>query len=117
MELKKLYDAVVEAEAQVERVMATMQELLDAGDDESLQKAIEMRAELEEARASARAANEAYIALRSELEARNEAARKFVPVRDEPGAQRREMTRSEFERLNAADRMSFMLADGRLIDD
>jgi len=122
--LKPLYDSVREAEAEVQSIMQKMTEALDTGTEEGKQSALDLRPALDEAKKKAGDANQLYISARDAEDGNDPDAnaRKFVPV---PGHEtdpdnkkgKKEMTRAEFEALNGADRMSFMLADGRLIDE
>ncbi len=118
--LKGLYDAAKAAEEKVQGIMRDMMAALETGTEEGKQAALEMRVTLDEAKKEADEANQLYITARDAEpgEDPDANARKFVPV---PGAapanQAKQMTRAEFEKLNAGDRMSFMLADGKIIDD
>jgi len=117
--LKPLFDAAREADAKVLQILTEMTTAFESGTEEGKQQALDLRPALDEAKLAAEEANLLYISAR-DAEGNSDpdaAARKFVPV---PGAAKgkdvKELSRAEFEALNAADRMSFMLADGKITD-
>lgn len=116
--LKALYDAAKDADAKVQRIMVQMLEAFGSGED-GKQQALALRPELDEAKQQADEANRLYISARdADSVDVNSSARKFVPTTSEGGKPvDRAMTRAEFESLSAADKMSFMLADGRIADE
>jgi hypothetical protein len=116
--LKELYDAARAADEKVQEVMNEMITAFEDGTEEGKLKALEMRPALDEAKTQADEANRLYISARdADQESENAAARKFVPASEpEGGKNAKEMTRAEFEALSAADRMTFMLSDGKLVD-
>lgn len=117
--LKVLYDAVKAAEEKVDSIMRDMMAAFELGTEEGKQAALEMRAALDAAKKEATEANLQYITARDAEpgEDPDANARKFVPVPGAAPVQGKQMTRAEFEKLNAADRMSFMLADGKIVDE
>ena len=117
--LKPLFDAAREADAKVQQILMEMTTAFESGTEDGKQQALDLRPALDEAKIAAENANLLYISARdAEGDGDpNAAARKFVPTSGAAtGKDRREMTRAEFEALNAADRMSFMLADGKITD-
>lgn len=117
MKLKELYDAAKAADEKVQEVMQDMITAFEDGTEEGKLKALDLRPALDEAKAKAEEANRLYISARdADIEDPDAAARKFVPVSEGGNSQKKTMTREEFNKLNAAERMSFMLADGKLIE-
>ncbi len=118
--LKPLFDAAREADAKVTQILTEMTTAFESGTEEGKQQALDLRPALDEAKLTAEDANLLYISARdaegdSDPDA---AARKFVPVAGAAtGKDAKELTRAEFEALNAADRMSFMLADGKIVEE
>ena len=117
MKLKELYDAAKAADEKVQEVMQDMITAFEDGTEEGKLKALDLRPALDEAKAKAEEANRLYISARdADIEDPDSAARKFVPAGGENSV-RKQMTRAEFEALSAAERMTFMLADGKLIEE
>jgi hypothetical protein len=116
--LKTLFDAARAAEAKVQQVLTDMLGAFEEGTEEGKAKALELRPALDAAKQEADAANQLYISARdADAGDPDEAARKFVPAGErEDGEKPKTMTRAEFEALSAADKMSFMLADGRIVE-
>lgn len=117
-DLKPLYDAVIEAEAEVDKIEHLMLAAFETGTEEGKAEALGMRPALDEAKNRAKEANLAYISLRESDAVESGNARKFVPV---PGAEKqagqgKQLTQKEFDALSAADKMSFMLNDGKIVD-
>lgn len=117
--LKTLYDAVKAADAEVARLQTEMLSAFELGTDEGKQKALDLRPQLDEARVKADEANMVYISARdADAVDPNAAARRFVPVGDNSGNKTaKTMSRAEFEQMSASDKMSFMLADGKISED
>jgi hypothetical protein len=115
--LKELYEAAKAADEKVQVIMQDMVDSFGEGTEEGKAKALEMRPALDEAKIEADEANRLYISARdADYADPDAAARKFVPVPGSENSTRKQMTRDEFEALSAADRMTFMLADGKLIE-
>lgn len=115
--LKEMYEAAKAADEKVQVIMRDMVTAFEDGTEEGKLKALEMRPALDEAKILAEEANRLYISARdADFEDPDAAARKFVPVSEGGNSQKKTMTREEFNKLNAAERMSFMLADGKLIE-
>jgi hypothetical protein len=114
--LRDLYDSARAAEEKVQIIMNEMLTCFSEGTEEGKAKALALRPELDEAKSEADEANQLYISARdADASEANGAASKFVPT---GGGEKKakELTRQEFESLSAADRMSFMLADGKIKD-
>lgn len=117
MRLKELYEAAKAAEEKVQEVMQDMITAFEDGTEEGKAKALELRPALDEAKLQAEEANRLYISARdADIEDPDSAARKFVPIPGNENSSRKQMTRAEFEALSAAERMSFMLGDGKISD-
>jgi len=117
MKLKELYEAAKAAEEKVQEVMQDMITAFADGTEEGKAKALELRPALDEAKLQAEEANLLYISAReAEVNHQYANAGKFVPVPGNEESSRKQMTRAEFEALSAADRMSFMLGDGKISD-
>lgn len=116
--LKTLYDAARAAEEKVRQIQQEMLDAFETGTEEGKKQALELRPALDEAKREADEANQLYISARdADAADADAAARKFVPVKSAGGTLANSMTRAEFEALSAADKMSFMLADGRIVDE
>ena len=124
MKLKELLDAAREADEKVRQMRGEMLSLLEDEADESKQTALAMRPALDAAVEAAVAANQLYVSMRdADLSPSpfpegkgGDAARKFVPVPGASGKDAKKLTRAEFEAMSAADRMTFMLSDGKIVD-
>lgn len=116
--LKPLYDAARAAEEKVRQIQQEMLDAFELGTEEGKRRALELRPALDEAKRQADEANQLYISVRdAEAVDADAAARKFVPVKSSNGELAQSMPRAEFEALSAADKMSFMLADGRIVEE
>jgi len=117
--LKPLFDAARAADAEVMRILSEMTAAFESGTEEGTESAVAMRPALDEAKAAAESANQLYISARDADDGDPDAAaRKFVPVPgSECGQKAKQISRAEFEAMNAADRMSFMLADGKIVEE
>jgi hypothetical protein len=118
--LKDLYDAAKAADEKVKQVQLEMLTVLDDGTEEGKAAALALRPALDAAKQAADEANLLYISVRDAGagEDPNAAARKFVPVAGAADAsQGKSKTRAEFDALSAAERMSFMLGDGKIVEN
>jgi hypothetical protein len=117
--LKPVYDAAVAADAKVNEIMAEMVGAFEDGTEEGKQKAMDMRAALDGARAEAKAANELYVEMRDAQSQSDEHARKFVPVNEDAAKSvgvAKQITRAEYEAMPAMTKGKF-LSDGGIISD
>lgn len=116
MNLKNLYDAVLEAEAKKLAIQSAMLEALDDGTEEGKQKALDLRQDLESAKQAADEANLLYISARdADASEGSSAAHRFVPVDGASEAVGKTITRKQFEAMSAAERMSFAKTVGNSI--
>lgn len=117
LNLKPVYDAAQAADAKVNGIMAEMLEAFNEGTEEGKQKALDLRQNLEEAKAEAKTANDLYVSMRDALGDQDAAARKFVPVNGAEQAQgKKVITRKAFEALDFKSRHDF-LVDGGTVED
>lgn len=77
MNLKKYLDAVNAAEARVQQIAAQVNTHFESGE---VEKALEMRAELDKAKEDAKGANQLYISMREATSGEGDPAQRFVPV-------------------------------------
>jgi len=77
MNLKKYLDAVNAAEARVQEIAAQINTHFEAGETE---KALELRPELDKAKAEAKAASELYLSMLNATTGGEDPARRFVPA-------------------------------------
>ncbi len=118
MDLKPYYDAVNTANADVQRVAHAIDALFNEGSEESKQKALEMRAALDDAQKKADDAAALYDALKKANRA-STVAENFVPTSTAAAAAAEQpsvMKRAEFEKMTPKERMAFAKANGMLED-
>lgn len=116
--MKPLYDAAKAAEANAQAVLDRMLQAFEAGTEEGVANAVGMRAELDAAKAEADAANATYLTAREVAQTgADDNARKFVPVGQKPTDQTKQITRSEYEAMDYADRHAFFKAGGSIVDN
>src|SRR6266545_4946849 len=77
MNLKPIYDAVVAAEAKVQSLANQINTLFNSNETA---KALELRPQLDAAKADAKAANDLYLSMRNAVGEGGEPAKKFVPM-------------------------------------
>lgn len=119
IDLKPYYDAARAADEEVQRIMDEMNAAFLEGSDEGKQRALDLRPALDEAKKSAKDANDLYLSLREAASQGSGAAREFVPVAAENlgGQQAKEMKRKEFLSLDASARMKYIKAGGLVLDE
>jgi HK97 family phage major capsid protein len=81
MNLKSYYDAVVAAEVKVQGLATQINTYFEANETE---KALELRPQLDKAKADAKAANDLYHSMRAAVGEGSDPARKFTPVGGDP---------------------------------
>jgi HK97 family phage major capsid protein len=81
MNLKPYYDAVVAAEAKVHSLATQINAHFEANENE---KALEMRPQLDKAKADAKAANDLYLSMRNAVGDGTDPARNFTPMGGDP---------------------------------
>jgi len=119
IDLKPYFDAARAADDEVQRIMNDMNQHYTAGTEEGKQAALDLRPALAEAKEKAADANKLYLSMRDAAATSNSAAREFVPATDhlkETGDPAKEMTRQEFDALNAAAKVKFIKAGGAVIE-
>lgn len=118
IDLKPYYDAARAADEEVQRIMDEMNAAFLEGTDEGKQRALDLRPALDEAKKSAKDANDLYLSLREAASQGSGAAREFVPVAENLGGQHaKEMKRKEFLALEASARMKYIKAGGLVLDE
>lgn len=118
VDLKRYYDRCVAAEAEVQRIAAEMESLLEAGGDENESQALGMQGELNAAIGKLDEAGALYESMQR-ANRPNDAARNFVPVSSSDpagGEQPSTIKRSEYEALEPANRARFIRTGGRVED-
>jgi hypothetical protein len=119
MDLKPLYDDAKTTSDEVQKIKNEILALYSDGTEESKEKAKGMRASLEAAGVKADEANKMYITVRDAAAKENGAASNFVPAPQGKGSSgqgddTKEMTRAEFEALDAPARMKFCKTGGKV---
>jgi len=118
IDLKPYFDSARVADEEVQRIMNAMNTAYQLGTDEGKQEALDLRPALDAAKIKADEANILYISMRDAAATSNSAAREFVPVTDNlpTGDPAKEMTRQDFDALDAVDRVKYMRAGGSVIE-
>jgi len=118
-DLKRYYDRCVVAEAEVQRIAAEVDTLLEAGGEENEARAMELRPALDGALERADEAQELYASMQRSNRP-NDAAKNFVPVSNTSlegeDEQPSTIKRSEFELLDDGARDKFIRSGGRVED-
>lgn len=119
LDLKPYFDAVNEAEAEVQLIANELDVLFREGTDESKVKALELQPSLDRALAKHDEVVKLYEAM--QLANRpNDTARNFVPVSttviDGDGSQPSIIKRQDYDRLSLQDRAKFIVSGGTLED-
>jgi hypothetical protein len=119
IDLKPYYDAARAADDEVQRIMNLMHEHFNSGTEEGKQAALDLRSDLDAAKAKAADANQLYLSMREAAAQSSNAAREFVPVNDttKPAGKSGVMNRKEFLALDASARMAYIKRGGILIDE
>jgi len=119
IDLKPAIDAVRVADEKVNRLLDEMNTHLTTGTDEGTQAALDLRPALDEAKAKAADAKQLYETMRDAASQSGNSARAFVPATGTnltTGDPAKEMARSEFDALDATERLTFMRAGGKVIE-
>lgn len=120
LDLKPYFDAVQAANAEVQRVANELDTLFREGSEESTAKALEMRAELDDAQRKQDEAVKLYESM--QLANRpNDVAKNFVPVSDTEteapeGGQPSVIKRADYDRMDLVARAQFIRLGGKLED-
>ncbi|MHB9031913.1 MAG: hypothetical protein ACYC6L_02585 [Anaerolineae bacterium] len=118
-DLKRYYDRCGAAEAEVQRIAAEIDTLLEAGGAENEAKARELTPALDTALGHADEAQELYVSMQRSNRP-NDAAKNFVPVSntaaEAAGGQPAVIKRADYDRLSLQERGSFIRSGGSLED-
>lgn len=116
MNLKTYFDAVQSAQADVLRVANEIDAAFTLGTDEGKTQAMAMRTELDGAQAKATEAQALYDSMKAAAST-GDAAAKFVPVAESVDkAEKKTVTRAEYEALDFQSRYDFFKAGGEIVD-
>lgn len=120
LDLKPYFDAVNEAEAEVQRIANEIDGLFRDGTEESKVKALDLRLALDEAQGKHAEAIALYESMQK-ANRPNDVARNFVPVSTtevEPveGSQSSVIKRQDYDRLSLVDRARFIKSGGTVED-
>lgn len=119
-DLKAYYDAVVEAEAEVQRLAAEIDTHFREETDDGKAKALELRPALDEAQNKLNEANSFYEAMKN-ANRPNDVIKNFIPVSDtevepEEGSQPSVIKRQVYDELTLVDRSKFIRSGGKVED-
>jgi hypothetical protein len=120
LDLKPYLDAVIAADAEVQRIANELDGLFREGTDESKVKALELRPTLEEAQNKHAEALALYESMQK-TNRPNDVAKNFVPVSNTPpndaeGTQPSVIKRQEYDRMSLVDRARYVRSGGTLED-
>jgi len=120
LDLKPYFDAVIAADADVQRVAAEIDALFRSGTEETMQQAIALRPALDQAQNKHAEAVTLYEAMQK-ANRPNDAAKNFVPVSStqaEAVGQQQPSTikRQEYDRLSLVERERFIKSGGTVSD-
>lgn len=119
-DFKAALDAVRAAIEKVNTICDQMETAFTGQSDEEVQRALDMTQELEAAQERVNKLQAAYDLMIKSSSDEKSPASKFVPVGEAARKQAeaaKQKTRAEFDALSAADQMSFMLGDGKIIEE
>lgn len=119
LDLKPYFDAINEADAEVQRVANEIHVLFTDGTDESKVKALELRPALEKAQQKHAEAVGLYETMQK-ANRPNDVAKNFVPVSTElveAAKDPNQLNKSAFLALEPSQRMAFVKRGGRVLDD
>ena len=118
LDLKPYHDAVITADAEVQRIANEIDAAFQQGTEEGTGQALALRPALDEAQTKYDAAMKLYESLKKASQPSN-VATNFVPVSPtlpDGETPKAEMKRNEFEALNAVEKRKYALSGGRIID-
>ena len=114
--LKPFLDAAQAASTEVLRIANEIETAFALGTEEGTQQAMALKSALDDAEAKATTANELYQSMRKAAST-GDAAAKFVPVNDaEQPAEKKVITRKEYEALDFEARHEFFATGGSVVD-
>jgi hypothetical protein len=115
MDLKPYYDAALAAEGEIKRIANAINDHFTAGEND---QALELRPELDAAKAKAQTANELYASMRNAT-TESDLPKLFVPANPDvqtPADKIKVMDRLTFDALSPHERMRFIKSGGQIID-
>ncbi len=116
--LKPYYDAALAADANVQRVMAQIDQAFNLGTPEGQAQALSLRSALDAAKAQAKSANELYVSMRdASLVSDNGVSNFTAPADPAQDGSQKQMSRSAFELLDPQARIVFLRAGGEVLDE
>lgn len=120
LDLKPYYDAVVEAEAEVQRIAAEIDALFREETEEGKAEALELRPALEDAQNKLADATKFYESMQNATRP-NDVIKNFIPVSDteadpDEGSQPTVVKRQEYDMLSLVDRANFIRSGGKIED-
>lgn len=112
MNLKPLYDDLVEKNKELKAVADQISELLQAGDKEA---ALALKPQLDAAKQAVKEADEFYMSFAdaSQIFATG-SAREYVPASKESGEKANVVDRAGFDAMDANERIKFLAAGGKI---
>lgn len=120
VDLKTFYDKAQQARSERTLIENELSTLLADGTEESYQKALDKRPELDKANSRVEEADALYNAMCASAKDAGAAPAMFVPVPTTPADgekdAKNEMKRDEFTALDAAKRLEFVKGGGKVID-
>lgn len=118
-DLKPYFDAIVAADAEVQKIANEIDEKFREGTDESKLEALALRPALDEAQSKHAEAISLYEAMQK-VNRPNDIAKNFVPVAETPepeeGSQPSLIKREAYDRLSLVDRANFIRSGGTVED-
>lgn len=118
-DLKPYYDAVIEAEAGVQRVANELDEAFREGTEESKKKALELRPALDEAQKKHDEAVSLYEAMQK-TNRPNDVAKNFVPITNQipitDGLQPTIIKRQDYDKMSVLDQAKYIRSGGKVED-
>jgi hypothetical protein len=119
--LKPMYDAALNADAEVKRVLNEMDTLFNDGTEDGKKKALELRPALDEAKNKAEQANLLYVSMRDASLTTDNSAALFTPpadpaTQDPKDANPKAMNRAAFNLLHPVEQAAFVTGGG-IVED
>jgi hypothetical protein len=120
LDLKPYYDAVLAAEADVQRVANEIDTNFRDGTEEGKAKALALRPALDEAQNKLTEATNFYEAMKNTTRP-NDVVKNFVPVsntstEEAPGSQTTVIKRQDYDKLDLVNRAKFVKSGGKIED-
>lgn len=120
LDLKPYYDAVVDAEAEVQRIAAEIDTQFRVETEEGQAKALELRPALEDAQSKLEDATKFYESMQNSTRP-NDVIKNFIPVSNtqadpDEGSQPTLIKRQDYDALSLVDRANFIRSGGKIED-